>query len=236
MKYLIVIPTYNEKDNIFELISQIEKELMGLYDFSIMIVDDNSTDGTKEEIEKLTKKYTNILTLNRNSKLGLASAYIAAFKLGLEYKFNYFIQMDADFSHNPMYLKTMFSLLKQNDLVIGSRNIKGGCVKNWGFLRNLISKGGSLYSRLILNCPIHDLTGGFNGWNSEILEKIDLNSIISKGYSFQIEMKYKAFKKVAKYKEFPIVFENRKLGNSKMSKKIFLEALINVFKIKFSAY
>ena len=232
MKNLIIIPTYNEKGHAYKIIKKIEEVLKNRTDYSILIVDDNSTDGTKEEIARAKKDFRNILLLEREGKLGLASAYIEGIKKGLKEGFENFIEMDADFSHDPKYLPEMLKNLEEFDLSIGSRNIKGGSVKNWGFLRNLISKGGSLYSQIILNCPIKDLTGGFNGWNKKIIEKMDLNSIISKGYSFQIEMKYKAFKNGAKYKEFPIIFEDRKIGNSKMSKKIFLEALLNVIKIR----
>jgi len=233
MKPLIIIPTYNEVDNIELIINEIQNKLFN-YDFSILIVDDSSNDGTLDKIELLAQKYDNVKLLKRASKNGLASAYIEGIQYGIKLGFDCFIEMDADFSHNPKYLTTMFEKLKTNDVVIGSRNIKDGAVKGWGFLRNLISKGGSFYSRLILNCPIYDLTGGFNGWRLDIIKKINLNSIISKGYSFQIEMKYKAYLNNAKICEFPIIFEDRKFGKSKMNKKIFFEALINVLKIKFS--
>ena len=134
---------------------------------------------------------------------------------------------------NLKYLPTMFEKLKNNDVVIASRNIKGGKTVGWGLLRNLISKGGSLYSKLVLNCPINDLTGGFNGWRKEIIEKINLDKIISKGYSFQIEMKYRAYKNNAKVEEFPIIFIDRRFGKSKMSKSIFFEAMINILKMRF---
>jgi len=232
MKPIIIVPTYNEKDNVYNLVEKINENLK-TYNFSILFVDDSSQDGTKEIIENLQKKYDNILLLNRAGKLGLASAYVEGINLAIEKGFNVFVEMDADFSHNPKYLSQMLELLKENDVVIGSRNIKGGSVVGWGLLRNFISKGGSLYSRLILNCPIKDLTGGFNGWTIKAIQEIDLNNIISKGYSFQIEMKYKAYKKNLKIQEFPIVFEDRKFGQSKMSKKIFFEAILNVIKIKF---
>lgn len=233
MKILIIIPTYNEKQNISSIIDKIE-ELQIKEDYSILVVDDSSTDGTTEEIKAKEKEYSNVALYQRAAKSGLASAYIEGIKYGIQQGFDYFIEMDADFSHNPKYLPEMIEKLKYNDVVIGSRNIKGGKTVNWGIMRNIISKGGSLYSRLVLWCPIKDLTGGFNGWNKEIIEKINLDSIVSKGYSFQIEMKYKAYKNKAKIMEFPIVFEDRKYGASKMSKAIFFEALINILKIKFS--
>ena len=232
MRYLIVIPTYNEAENIKPLIEEINRLIIG-YDFSVLIVDDSSTDGTLEIVEKLQNDYENLFLFKRESKRGLASAYIDGFSYGIGLGFDYFIQMDADFSHNPKYLFEMFDKLKDNDLVIGSRNIINGDVIGWGCFRNFISKVGSFYSRMILGCPIYDLTGGFNGWSKDILLKIKLSRIISKGYSFQIEMKYKAYKNKAKIVEFPIIFENRKYGKSKMSAKIFFEALINVIRLKF---
>lgn len=232
MRNLIIIPTYNEIGNIKNIVSEI-RNVLSSYDYSILIIDDNSTDGTKDVVLKLAEQNENIFLINREGKLGLASAYIEGFKFGLENNFDAMIQMDADFSHNPKYLPEMFDKLANYDVVIGSRNIKGGSVVGWSFLRNFISKGGSLYSKIILGCTINDLTGGFNGWKKDALKKINLDSIISKGYSFQIEMKYKAFKNKLNIIEFPIIFEDRKFGESKMSKDIFFEALLNVLKIRF---
>ena len=228
-KPLVIIPTYNEALNIKFIINEIFKTCS---DINILIVDDNSPDGTAEIVHQMLDK--RIYILKRTKKQGLASAYIEGFKKGIDLGFNRFIQMDADFSHKPEYLPLMLENLKKYDFVIGSRNIKGGGVQNWSFFRNLISKAGSLYSKIILFCPINDLTGGFNGWRKEVLEGINLNNIISLGYSFQIELKYKAYKKRFKYIEFPIIFPDRKYGESKMSKDIFFEALKNVVKIRFS--
>ena len=228
-KPLVIIPTYNEALNIKFIINEIFKTCP---DTNILIVDDNSPDGTAEIVHQMLDK--RIYILKRTKKQGLASAYIEGFKKGIDLGFNRFIQMDADFSHKPEYLPLMLENLKKYDFVIGSRNIKGGGVQNWSFFRNLISKAGSLYSKIILFCPINDLTGGFNGWRKEVLEGINLNNIISLGYSFQIELKYKAYKKGFKYIEFPIIFPDRKYGESKMSKDIFFEALKNVVKIRFS--
>ena len=232
MRTLIIIPTYNEQDNITDLIEAIEQKLENR-DFSILVVDDSSTDGTIEDVVELKKKYQNIIILKRAGKLGLATAYIDGMNYGISKGFDAFIQMDADFSHNPDYLPKMFENLEHHDLVIASRNIKGGAVQGWSALRNVISKGGSLYSRLILNVPIYDLTGGFNGWKLDLINKIGLDKIISRGYSFQIEMKYRAYKQGANICEFPILFEDRKKGKSKMSKAIFFEALLNIIKLKF---
>lgn len=234
MKKLIIIPTYNEVNNITPLIDEING-MDKLSDFSVLIVDDSSNDGTLDEITKLFEKYKNIYILKRKEKLGLASAYIDGFKYGLRLGFDCFIQMDADFSHNPKYLPLIFKALKSNDVVIGSRYVKGGKVENWSIIRYLVSKCGSFYAKTILKCPINDLTGGFNAWKKDIIDKIKLDEIISKGYCFQIEMKYKAFKNNAKILEIPIVFKDRKFGKSKMSKTIFFEALLNVIKIKFNS-
>ena len=230
MKILIIIPTYNEKDNIDKIVNDIFLQCVEKPE--ILVVDDNSIDGTKEILNKL-KSQNKINLIERSSKQGLASAYIEGFKYGIEHNFDFIIQMDADFSHNPKYLNEIISNLKTYDVVIASRNIKGGNTKGWSLFRNLISKWGSNYARLILNCPIKDLTGGFNGWKRETLKKINLDKIISKGYLFQVEMKYKAYKSKAKIIEIPIIFEQRKHGKSKMSLSIFFEALFNVIKIRF---
>ena len=230
MKPVIIIPTYNEAQNIKNLIPEIFKYLNGI-DFSILIVDDSSNDGTTDEVKKFNKE--NIFILSRPSKSGLATAYIEGMKYAIDKGFDCFVEFDADFSHDPKYLPLMIEKLKENDVVIGSRNIKGGKVVGWSILRNFISKGGSLYSRIILNCPIHDLTGGFNGWNKNIIEKIGLDNIISRGYCFQIEMKYRAYLQKAKITEFPIVFKDRLYGQSKMDKSIFIEALFNILKLRF---
>jgi dolichol-phosphate mannosyltransferase len=173
--------------------------------------------------------------LNRPGKQGLASAYLAAFDWGRAKGYDVFLEMDADFSHNPAYVPVMLREIETHDVVIGSRNIQGGGVEGWTFLRNVISKGGSLYSRAVLGCPIKDLTGGFNMWTKAAFEKIGLANIISKGYSFQIEMKYRAFIAGCSIKETPILFTDRKFGVSKMSRNIFIEALANIWKIKFTA-
>ncbi len=232
MKTLIVIPTYNEELNIKAIIEKINL-ILSRYEFSILVVDDNSKDDTANIVKNLQKQYENLYLLQRGGKYGLASAYIDGFKYGADLGYKAFVQMDADFSHNPDYLPLMLEKIQENDVVIGSRNVKGGKVIGWNLLRYLVSKGGSLYSRIILKCPIMDLTGGFNAWRLDILNKIGLNNIISKGYSFQIEMKYRAYVSGAQIVEFPIVFEDRKFGKSKMNKRIFFEALLNVIKIRF---
>jgi len=227
---LIVIPTYNEKENIAPLISEIFTTVPQAH---ILVVDDNSPDGTAAIVERLVEQYPDRLhLLKRPGKQGLAQAYLAAFDWGIDNDYDIFLEMDADFSHNPAYIPEMLEQIKIHDAVIGSRNIKGGGVEGWTLLRNFISKGGSLYSRTVLSCPIKDLTGGFNMWRKSALEKIGLTGIISRGYSFQIEMKYKAFLAGCSITEIPIIFPDRKQGKSKMSKKILLEALVNIWKIR----
>lgn len=232
MQVLIIIPTHNEAENIEALVNEIGIRLKTKH--SILIVDDNSNDGTKEKINNLQNQYNNIHIIHRQEKKGLASAYIEGLTYGLENGFDTFIEMDADFSHDPKYLSEFLVHIETNDLVIGSRYIKNGQTKNWKLTRKIISKLGCLYSQIVLNTKIKDLTGGFNCWNKSILEKIDLSTIISRGYSFQIEMKYKAHKNNAKIKEIPITFTERKKGKSKLNFNIILEALINVIKIKFN--
>jgi dolichol-phosphate mannosyltransferase len=231
LKLLIIIPTYNEIDNIENFIKAVFLNIPS--DAAILVVDDNSPDGTAHLVEKTSVDFPNrLFILNRHEKQGLAAAYIAGFSWGWNSTWDVFLEIDADFSHNPQYIPVMFEQIKTHDVVIGSRNIKGGGVEGWTFLRNAISKGGSLYSRFILGCPIRDLTGGFNMWRKSALEKINLSSIISQGYLFQVEMKYKAFRAGCSIMEIPILFTDRKQGISKMSKKIFLEALFNIWKIR----
>jgi dolichol-phosphate mannosyltransferase len=200
----------------------------------ILVIDDNSPDKTAVKVKELMlNNKERLFLLERPEKSGLASAYINGFKWGINKGYSYFLEMDADFSHDPGYIQPMLEKIEDYDVVIGSRNIKGGGVEGWSPVRNFISKGGSLYSRIILGCPIKDLTGGFNLWRKDTLDKIDLDSIISTGYSFQIEMKYKAYKAGCCYVELPIIFKDRTRGKSKMSKGIFFGALANVWRLRF---
>ncbi|MDR1904569.1 MAG: glycosyltransferase family 2 protein [Treponema sp.] len=231
MNLLICVPTYNEAENIEEFITAVFAGCPP--ETHILVIDDNSPDGTAAIVETLITRYpARLHLLNRPEKQGLGRAYLAAFAWGRSRGYDAFLEMDADFSHNPGYIPVMIKEIKTHDVVIGSRNIKGGGVEGWSAARNCISKGGSLYSRLVLGCPIKDLTGGFNMWTKAALDKIDLSSIISKGYAFQVEMKYRAYSAGCRIKEVPILFADRKRGKSKMSKKIFAEALINIWKIK----
>ena len=231
MKSLITVPTYNEAPNIEAFIRTVFEHIP--QDVEVLVIDDKSPDRTADLVEAMIPQYSGRLhILNRPGKQGLAQAYLAAFDWGLYRNYDVFLEMDADFSHDPRYIGQMLEQIQTHDVVIGSRNIKGGMVEGWPAWRNAISKGGSLYSRIILDCPIRDLTGGYNMWRKSALEKIGLKNIISAGYSFQIEMKYRAFCSGCSMKEIPIIFADRKLGKSKMSKKIFLEALLNIWKIK----
>jgi len=232
--YLIVIPTYNERDNIEELlesIAQIEPTA------HLLIVDDNSPDQTSEVVENLIKStYTDRLFLiKRAGKMGLGTAYLDGFKWALTRDYDYIFEMDADLSHNPKYLPDFLAAIQTHDVVVGSRYVPGGGVKNWGVIRKFISRGGSLYARTILGIPLRDLTSGFKCFRSEVLRAIDLDGIKSNGYSFQIEMTYRAKCKGFRVVETPIVFEDRTVGKSKMSRKIFLEAVLMVWKLRFDS-
>jgi dolichol-phosphate mannosyltransferase len=234
MKSLIVIPTYNEVENlkpIIEAVLGVTPETV-----HILVADDGSPDGTGKLADELSKAHApRVHVLHRSKKQGLGPAYIAGFRWGFQNGYDRLIEMDADFSHNPKYLPTMLSLLDRYDFVIGSRNIPGGGTVNWGLSRKIISRGGSLYARTVLSAPIYDFTGGFNGWNRKVLEGIDLDTLEAGGYSFQIELKYRAFRKKFSFKEFPIIFEDRRVGKSKMSSKIVFEALSLVPQLRFKA-
>ena len=231
-KGIIVIPTYNEIENIESIL---EKVYALDLDLDILIVDDNSPDKTYAKVQELIDAdlYKGALHLMiRENKEGLGRAYIAGFKWCLERDYSFVIEMDADLSHDPKYLPSFLENIKTYDLVIGSRYVEGGGVVNWSLLRKFISFGGSTYARTILGISIKDVTGGFKCFRREVLEAIDLDKIISAGYAFQIEMNYRTILKGFSVKEVPIVFEDRIAGKSKMSKKIFIEALLNVITLR----
>ena len=231
MKTLIIIITYNEIDNIGQLIPEVFKILP--LNVDILVVDDSSPDGTGKAVENLFSQYPGRLhLLTRPVKEGTAAAYIAGFNWGLSRDYDAFLQFDGDFSHDPKYIPAILETIKTYDVIIGSRYTGGVGIKDWTLSRKIISKGGSLYSRIILSCPIKDLTGGYNMWRRSALEKIGLDGIISKSYSLQIELKYKAFCAECSIKEIPIIFTDRKHGVSKISNSTLTEALVNVWKIK----
>ncbi len=244
MKILIIIPTYNEIDNIEPLLARIfsllpvpgETSLLSalVTQAEVLVVDDGSPDGTGERVQKLKTAYPGRLhSEHRAQKLGLGTAYVHGFLWGLQRGFDVLIEMDADFSHDPQFLAPMIQKLVDFDVVIGSRYVPGGGTKNWSLARRLLSRGGSFYARRILGVALADFTGGFNGWRREVLEAVELGSLRSDGYSFQIELKYRAAKKQFRIVEFPILFEDRKVGHSKMSKKIIFEALLRVWSFRF---
>jgi len=229
---IIVIPTYNEIENIEVILQKVFSLELGV---DILIVDDNSPDKTYEKVEELIDADTyggQLHLMIRQNKEGLGKAYVAGFKWCLERDYSFIIEMDADLSHDPKYLPSFIENIKEYDLVIGSRYVKGGGVVNWSLLRKFISFGGSTYARTILGISLKDVTGGFKCFKREVLESIDLDNILSAGYAFQIEMNYRTILKGFKVKEVPIIFEDRVAGKSKMSKKIFIEALLNVVTLR----
>ncbi len=232
-KTLVIIPTYNEKQNIPRMIPAIREHLPGAH---IMIVDDHSPDGTADLIRNLQTGDSGLFLIERSGKLGLGTAYITAFRWALERDYEYIFEMDADFSHDPADLPRLFEECQQgNDLVVGSRYISGVNVVNWPLNRIFISMGASIYVRLITGIPVKDTTAGFVCYRRKVLEKIRLDKIKSKGYGFQIEMKFWAWKNGFRLKEIPIIFKDRTVGVSKMSGGIFNEALWSVIRIKFNS-
>lgn len=235
----IVIPTYKESENIGDLLVKISEEVQkAQISTLILVMDDNSPDGTADIVraksEELNNSNFQIEVNVRPSKMGLASAYIQGFQKIIN-RVEFLQEMDADFSHNPKYLNELVNQAKaDHDFVIGSRNIPGGSVQGWGPLRNMISKLGSLYAKIILGVNINDFTGGFNLYKSEVFNKLDLQSIKADGYLFQIEMKYRAAKLGFKFTEIPIVFVDRQKGKSKFNRSIILEALLGVIRLRFS--
>lgn len=229
---LVIIPTYNEKENIENIIHAVFRQP---YDFHILIVDDNSPDGTAEIVKNLQKEFPEkLFLLEREGKLGLGTAYIEGFKWALDRDYEYIYEMDADFSHNPNDLPKLYQACANEgvDLAIGSRYLTGVNVVNWPLGRVLMSYMASIYVRLVTGLKIADTTAGFKCYRREVLETIELDKIRFKGYGFQIEMKFKAYKSGFILKEIPIIFINRELGTSKMSGGIFSEAFLGVIKLK----
>lgn len=229
-KPVVIIPTYNEIENI----SLISKAVLAQTpsDVHLLVVDDASPDGTGAAVLEIAKTEPRIHLLSRTKKEGLGRAYLHAFQHAFDMGFDQIIHMDADFSHDPKYLPGMLQALQQYDYVMGSRYVKGGGTKNWGIIRKIVSRCGSIYARMILWAPIRDYTGGFIGWNKKTLEAIQFASVQADGYSFLIEMKYRAWKLGYRFKELPIIFEDRRVGKSKMSSRIFLEALLLVPRLR----
>ena len=231
MKSLVCIPTYNEKDNIEAIVSAV----LGVTDSNthILVIDDNSPDGTGEIVKRLQTDSVRLHLLSRAGKEGLGRAYIAGFKWALDNGYDVIVEMDADFSHLPEDLVKILKAIETHDFVVGSRWVNEGRTVNWGLGRKFISRGGSFYTRTILGYPLADWTGGFNAWKKQTLHAIDLDQVKSNGYSFQIELKYRALKAGCKGIEVPIVFEDRRVGQSKMTTKIVTEAFTRVWGMRF---
>jgi len=231
MKSIVIIPTYNEKENIEELIEEIRELNKGFY---ILIVDDNSPDGTGRIADELAKSYPEVSVVHRRAKLGLGSAYMAGFKYALENNYDLIFTMDADFSHQPKYLNHLLEKARQYGLVIGSRYVEDGKVQNWPLHRHILSRGANIYVRIVTGLPVLDSTGGFNCYQRQALEKIEFDRIFSDGYAFQIEIKYRLWRKGISLKEVPITFVDRRCGKSKISKRIILQAILSVWKLRLS--
>ena len=229
MKSIIISPTYNESKNISTLVRTVFDRNP---DIHLLIVDDSSPDGTGQIVRDLQKHHPNLHLETRKVKDGLGKAYLFGFQWALKRKYDTIIQMDADMSHHPKEVPLMIELLKNNDLVIGSRYINGISVVNWPLRRLMLSYGANTYSRMITGMPIMDGTGGFKAWRSKVLDDIDLDSVRSQGYSFQIEMNFRAWIKGYNLKELPIIFSDRTIGQSKMSKKIVYEAIFMVWRLR----
>ena len=229
MKTVIISPTYNEKKNIESLI---EKILVPNPEYDLLVVDDNSPDGTAKVVEKLQNKYSNLFIEKRSGKSGLGTAYIHGFKWAIKRGYKAIVQMDADLSHDPNDVPKLVKHLQNYDLVIGSRYIHGVSVVNWPIRRLILSYGANLYSSIITGIPIKDSTGGFKAWRSQVLEKIQLNQVRSQGYSFQIEMNFRAWINGFNIIEYPIIFVDRTIGDSKMSRSIMIEAIWMVWRLR----
>jgi dolichol-phosphate mannosyltransferase len=226
----IVIPTFNEAENIGPIVRAVTDEMdtIALGEYRVLIVDDNSTDGTGELGNGLSEELDQLEVLHRAAKDGLGRAYIAGFKHALANGAELVIQMDADFSHDPKALGALLAGAEDADLVLGSRYVQGGAVRNWGIVRKVISRGGSAYARAVLRVNVRDLTGGFKCIRRAVLETIDLTSLRADGYVFQIEVTYRAIQSGFDVREVPIVFVDRAVGASKMSWNIALEAMLLV--------
>ena len=230
MRAIVLVPTYNERANLRELVEKVRHYAPGLH---ILIIDDNSPDGTGALADELAQEYVaEVFVLHRSRKEGLGKAYVDGFGQVLNKDYEYILQMDADLSHDPAHLPNFFRNIENHDVVVGSRYLNGISVVNWDLKRLMMSKLASDYVRFITRMPFTDTTSGFNCWRRETLISIDVEKIFSKGYVFQIEMKYKAFRKGFKVVEVPIIFVERKNGNSKLDRRVIWEALWGVLRLK----
>jgi dolichol-phosphate mannosyltransferase len=227
----IVLPTYNEAGNIERFIEAVQPVLPA--SARILIVDDSSPDGTGEIADRLAAAEPNLSVLHRPHKEGLGPAYIAGFRQALAEGAELVVEMDSDFSHNPSYLPALLAATDQADLAIGSRYVAGGGVEDWGAMRRVISRGGSIYAQLVLGLSVKDLTAGFKCFRREVLEKIDLDAIESRGYAFQVEITYRTIQQGFDVVEVPIVFRDRQVGSSKIDRSVITEALWRVPQLRF---
>jgi dolichol-phosphate mannosyltransferase len=230
---LVCLPTYDEIDNLRPMVAAIRAAVPAA---ELLVIDDNSPDGTGRLADELAAADGQVHVLHRAGKEGLGRAYLAGFAWALARGYGLILEMDCDFSHDPRYLPDMLAATGEADLVLGSRYVAGGGTVNWGLGRKLISRGGSLYARTILGLPVRDLTGGFKCFRREVLEAIDLATVECTGYAFQIELTYRAARKGFRVKEIPIVFADRRVGQSKMSRRIVLEAIRKVWSIRLSGW
>jgi dolichol-phosphate mannosyltransferase len=229
VRALVIVPTYNERENLASLLSAV---LAAAPELDVLVIDDNSPDGTGRIADEVRASQPRVKVLHREGKQGLGTAYIAGFRVALADGYDRILQMDADFSHKPEDLPRLLRAAESAGLVIGSRNVRGGRVENWSLLRRAISRGGSLYARLLLGLPIQDCTGGFKCFRSETLRALDLGSVRSNGYGFQVEMNYLSHRAGARIVEIPITFPDRRAGRSKMSKGIVFEAARVVWQLR----
>lgn len=231
MKTIVIIPTYNEIDNLRPLLQEI---FLYAPDTDVLIVDDNSPDGTGKLADEIHDENPRVNVMHRLEKAGLGKAYIAGFTYAIEHGYDAAFEMDADFSHDPRYLPDFLKAIEHADLVIGSRYIPGGDTPDWSPLRRFISGGGNIFARFMLGIPIHDCTAGYRCYRREVLESIDLDTVQSQGYAFQIEMAYRVMNRGFKIVETPIVFMDRRVGKSKMSRQIVIEGFTYVLRTRFS--
>ena len=230
MRCLIVLPTYNEHENLRAIIESIQQHAPTV---DVMVVDDESPDGTGKLADELSREQPEkIFVLHRPRKDGLGRAYVAGFRFALARDYDVVVQMDADFSHDPSYLPVFFEKIRENDLVIGSRYLQGISVVNWDLKRLILSRAASGYVRSVTGMPLSDATSGFKCWRRETLEAIDLEKIFSGGYLFQVEMSYRTYQKKFRITEVPIIFVERRLGRSKMDWGIIAEAILGVIRMR----
>ncbi|HDG68270.1 MAG TPA: polyprenol monophosphomannose synthase [candidate division Zixibacteria bacterium] len=229
-RVLVIMPTYNERDNIARIIPAVLEQDPRI---NMLIIDDNSPDGTGEIVDKIAAENPRVDVIHREGKLGLGTAYVRGFKYSLQKGYDLTFEMDADFSHDPAYLPKMIAAAEEGyDLVIGSRWIPGGGIENWPKSRERLSRWASIYTRIVTGLPVHDTTAGFQAFRRRVLEELELDKIRSDGYSFQIETKFKVWRKGFWIKEIPIIFRDRELGESKINRKIVYEAFFMVWLLR----